>query len=180
MVSNSLTRREVSIRLMSILSAIGFLGKAKAVSPETSSTGDDGISRTCECIHQEVVIKASRARLYQALTDGKQFGRVTDLVMPGSGASAFISPDVGGAFSIFRGVITGRHIEMIPSERLVQAWRVKEWVEGIYSIVRFQLSDQDSDTKLVFDHTGFPQGKAEHLASGWKEHYWAPLQKYLS
>src|SRR5260370_25116137 len=110
MVSNSLTRREVSIRLMSILSAIGFLGKAKAVSPETSSTGDDGISRTCECIHQEVVIKASRARLYQALTDGKQFGRVTDLVMPGSGASAFISPDLGAAFSIFRGVVPGDHL----------------------------------------------------------------------
>src|SRR5260370_20621672 len=100
MVSNSLTRREVSIRLMSILSAIGFLGKAKAVSPETSSTGDDGISRTCECIHQEVVIKASRARLYQALTHGQQFRRVPDLAMPSSGASALLRPDLCGACSI--------------------------------------------------------------------------------
>jgi predicted TIM-barrel fold metal-dependent hydrolase len=45
--------------------------------------------------------------------------------------------------------------------------------------VRFQLNDANSDTKLVFDHTGFPQGKAESLAAGWKSHDWESLQKYL-
>jgi hypothetical protein len=29
-------------------------------------------------------------------------------------------------------------------------------------------------------YTGFPKGEAEHLASGWQEHYWDPLAKYLS
>lgn len=178
MVSNSLTRREVSVGLMSMLSWVGFVGKTNA-NGGSATPEPDGISRNCECIHQEVVIKSSRARVYQALTDAKQFGKVTDLVMPGSAASTTISPDVGGTFSIFSGHITGRHIEMIPNERLVQAWRVKDWTEGVYSIVRFQLSEQGSETKLVFDHTGFPQGRAEHLASGWKEHYWEPLQKYL-
>ena len=179
MASNSLTRREVSMGLVSILPVVGFVAKAEAVS-QGASAAEDGVSRTCECIHQEVVIKASRARVYQTLTDAKQFGKVTDLVMPGSAASAAISPDVGGVFSLFNDHISGRHVEMIANERLVQAWRVKDWPPGVYSIVRFQLSDQGSDTKLVFDHTGFPQGKAEHLASGWKEHYWVPLQKYLS
>jgi len=35
-------------------------------------------------------------------------------------------------------------------------------------------------TKIIFDHTGFPQGKGEHLADGWKANYWEPLEKYLS
>jgi activator of HSP90 ATPase len=177
MTPNVVTRRELSLRLLSILSAMGFVTRASALTATTSSPSSNEISRTCECIHQEVVIKASRARVYQALTDAKQFSKVTDFSIPG--ASTAISPDVGGAFSIFGGVISGRHIEMVPNERLVQAWRAAEWAPGVYSIAKFQLNESGADTKLVLDHTGFPQGKAESLAEGWKSHYWEPLQKYL-
>ena len=177
MTSHFLTRREVSVRLVSMLSVMGFFGKAEAMTGGVPFSETDGISRTCECIHQEVVIKASRARVYQALTDAKQFSKVTDFTIPG--ASTTIGPEVGGAFSLFGGAITGRHIEMVPNERLVQAWREKNWDPGVYSLVKFQLNDQGSDTKLVFDHTGIPQGHADHLAPGWKSHYWEPLQKFL-
>jgi activator of HSP90 ATPase len=95
------------------------------------------------------------------------------------GATAKISSDAGGPFSIFGGVITGRHIELVPYELIVQAWREKDWPRGLYSVVRFQLDEQGSDTKLDFDHTGFPPGAASHLAPGWWSHYWEPLQKYL-
>src|SRR5258708_6813256 len=178
MTANFITRREASIRLVSILSTVSFAGKAGAMTGGISFAENNEISRTCECIHQEVVFKASRQRVYQALTDAKQFGKVTDLIMPG--ASTTISQDVGGAFSLFGGVITGRHIEMVTNERLVQAWREKNWDPGIYSLVKFQLNDQGSDTKLVFDHTGIPQGHANHLAPGWKSHYWDPMQKCLA
>jgi uncharacterized protein YndB with AHSA1/START domain len=157
---------------------LGFGGNAKALTGEVPLSEDDGISRACECIHQEVVLKASRARVYQALTDAKQFSKVTEFVMPG--AATTISADVGGGFSLFGGVITGRHIELVPGERLVQAWREKNWDAGIYSLVRFQLNEQGSDTRLVFDQTAIPQGHAGHLAPGWKTHYWEPLQKYLA
>jgi activator of HSP90 ATPase len=81
---------------------------------------------------------------------------------------------------MFGGIILGRHIELVPHERIVQAWREKDWTAGVYSIVRFQLAEQGAQTKLVFDHTGFPQGAAEHLAPGWWSHYWEPLRKYIS
>jgi activator of HSP90 ATPase len=178
MTSLLLSRREVSRHLVSLLSVMGLVGKAGALTAGVPTFEDDGISRTCECIHQEVMIKATPARVYQALTDAKQFSKVTDLVLPG--AATTISPEVGGAFSMFGGVITGRHIEMVPAERLVQAWREKNWDPGIYSLVRFQFDGQGTDTKLVFDHTGIPQGHAGHLAPGWKSHYWEPLQKYLA
>jgi activator of HSP90 ATPase len=87
---------------------------------------------------------------------------------------------VGGTFSIFGGHIVGRHLELLPDERLVQAWRVPDWKPGIFSIARFQLNKQGSGTRLVFDHTGFPQGLGQHLADGWKANYWEPLQKYLA
>ena len=33
---------------------------------------------------------------------------------------------------------------------------------------------------VLFDHTGFPNDEAASLASGWQEHYWAPLSKVLA
>jgi len=51
---------------------------------------------------------------------------------------------------------------------------------GVYSIAKFELVEHGSGSKIVFDHTGFPKGAAEGLASGWKAHYWEPLAKVLA
>ena len=175
MKRNGQTRRDFSMHLAAMLPSIGMAGNALGLA--SAQVDRNGISHTCESIHQEVVFKATRKRVYEALTQEKQFRQVTDFVM--KGASAEISPDVGGAFVIFGGMILGRHIELVPHERIAQAWREKDWDPGLYSIVRFQLNEQGAETKLVFDHTGFPVGAASHLAPGWWSHYWEPLQKYL-
>jgi activator of HSP90 ATPase len=146
-----------------------------------------GISRTAEAIHQEVSFTSNRKRVYEALTETNRFDRVVQLsgVMQSAGlakmkAPTEISDQAGGAFSAFGGYITGRQIELVPSQLIVQAWRAGSWEKGVYSIARFALVEQGGGTNLQFDHTGFPVGQAEHLAAGWKEHYWEPLQKYLS
>jgi hypothetical protein len=33
---------------------------------------------------------------------------------------------------------------------------------------------------MIFDHTGFPAGDYDSLDSGWHEHYWEPLKKFLA
>jgi activator of HSP90 ATPase len=70
-------------------------------------------------------------------------------------------------------------VELVPNLRIVEAWRAGRWDPGIYSIARFELVDDGSGTRIIFDHTGFPRKEAEALASGWKAHYWEPLQKLL-
>jgi activator of HSP90 ATPase len=100
--------------------------------------------------------------------------------MPPGVAPTEINPAVGGAFTLFGGHIVGRHIELVAHERLVQAWRVVDWAPGIYSIAKFILVEQGPGTKLIFDHTSFPNGQAEHLAAGWSENYWEPLAKLLA
>jgi len=91
-----------------------------------------------------------------------------------------ISREAGGTFILFGGIIVGRHIELVPDPRIVQAWRVAYWDPGVYSIAKFELAEQGAGTKIIFDHTGFPQGQAEHLVAGWKAHYWEPLEKFLA
>jgi uncharacterized protein YndB with AHSA1/START domain len=174
------TRRQV---IAGAAFAFGGLGMGPAMG---WAAGEDEISRTAEAIHQEPVFKASRKRLYEALTDAKQFDKVIQM----SGAMktgmvkapnpAEISRETGGAFAIFGGYIFGWQLELVPNERIVQAWRVGSWEPGIYSIARFELVEQGSGTKIVFDHMAFPKGDGEHLAAGWKMNYWEPMEKLLA
>lgn len=180
MASTCFNRRDFSLGLAAFCSAVGFAGRASAM---PADKGTEVISHTAEAIHQEVTFKASRKRLYDALTDVKQFDQVVRLSSAGmslGNAPTAISKDAGGNFLLFGGHIIGRHLELSPGERLVQAWRVVSWNPGIYSIVKFELSEQDGGAKLIFDHTGFPEGQGQHLADGWRANYWQPLEKYFA
>ena len=81
---------------------------------------------------------------------------------------------------MFGGLIVGRNVESVPKERIVQAWRPAAWDPGVYSLVKFELKEEGSQTKIVLDHTGFPEGNFRHLDYGWHAHYWEPLKKYLA
>jgi activator of HSP90 ATPase len=177
---NTPTRRQVISWVSTAFGGL-FLGSTAAW-----AEAEEEISRTAEAIHQEPVFKESRKRVYEALTDTKQFNRVMLLsaamksgMAPGAKPTE-ISREAGGTFSVFGGYIMGRQIELMPNERIVQAWRTASWEPGDYSIARFELVEQGAGTKIVFDHTGFPKGKAEHLAAGWKSNYWEPLEKFLT
>jgi activator of HSP90 ATPase len=122
-------------------------------------------------IHQEVSLTAAPERIYRALVDSREFAELTGAPATGDGAE-------GAAFSAFGGHITGRHIELLPGKRVVQAWRAKAWPEGLYSIARFELQADGKGTKLVFDHDGFPEAMREHLATGWQTNYWDKLAKH--
>jgi len=123
-------------------------------------------------IHQEIDFNTSPQLLYEALLDANQFTAF-------SGRPAEINREVGGAFSLFGGHIIGRNVELLPNHRIVQAWRVVTWPEGVYSIAKFELKPNGSGTRLVFDHIGFPEGLHDHLAEGWESNYWMLLKKYF-
>jgi uncharacterized protein YndB with AHSA1/START domain len=124
-------------------------------------------------IHQEVTFETTPARLYEALMDSAQHAAFT-------GGPAQISPEVGGTFTCHGGHIEGRHIELVPNERIVQAWRPANWPQGVYSVVRFELKAEGKKTRVTLTHTGLPAEGSAHISEGWKTHYWEPLAKYLA
>jgi len=124
-------------------------------------------------IHQEVTFATSPAKVYEALVNLKRFSEVTGA--PASGDST-----EGGAFSAFGGHVTGRYVELVRDQRVVQAWRAKTWPEGVYSIVRFELKTEGAGTKLVFDHDGFPADMADHLSKGWHSSYWENIANHVT
>jgi activator of HSP90 ATPase len=129
---------------------------------------------TVKAIHHELEFPSSPQQIYETLLDSKKFTALS------GGRAAEIHREVGGSFSLFAGHIVGRNLELIPARRIVQAWRVVPWPEGVYSIAKFELQNQGARTKVIFDHTGFPTDLAEHLESGWQENYWKALRSYLT
>jgi activator of HSP90 ATPase len=154
-MNESFTRRRLGL----VLGSVGIL-KAQSQKPGTT-------------IHFEVDYKTTPDRIYRVFLDAKQFKACT-------GLPAEIDPHAGGAFKLFDGQVEGRHVELIPNQRIVQAWRPASWPGGVYSIARFEFTPRGADTRIIFDHVGFSEDKQQHLASGWEEHYWAPLHKYLN
>ena len=164
------TRRAFATQLAA-LAPLTLLGRFRLAA---AGAQDPTISRTAEAIHQEVPFAAPPQRVYEALLDDKQFARVT------GGQATAIDRTAGGAFSLFGARIKGRNVELVPNQRVVQAWRSEGWEPGLYSIVRFELKVEGAGTRLVFDHTGFPVGQADHLVDGWKTNYWDPLAHFLA
>jgi len=156
-----------------------------AVQPSAASAANEnGLSHSAEAIHQEVSFSSSPKRIYEALMSAEQFQRVILLSAARTQVDvttkpAEISREPGGTFVIFGAYIAGRHIELVPNQRIVQAWHEKEWEPGVYSVARFELHEAGTGTKLIFDHTGFPAGAGEHLSIGWKINYWEPLAKFF-
>jgi activator of HSP90 ATPase len=146
---------------------------AQAQQPTMKEKPSAGADKSRTYLHQEVDLRASRQRIYEALMDSKQFAAF-------SGFPAEIDPKAGGAFTMFGGLITGRNVELIANQRIVQAWRPSSWDAGVYSIVRFELKEHAPGSRIILDHTGFPEGEFGGLDSGWHERYWEPMKKYFA
>jgi activator of HSP90 ATPase len=125
-------------------------------------------------IHQEITINADPRSVYEVLTNANKFSQMT------GGRSAEISPEAGGAVSLFGGAISARNVELVPDTRVVQAWRSNDWPEGVYSVVRFELAASGDKTRLTFDQAGHPDAAAEMLQGGWHQMYWEPMNAMLA
>ena len=127
-----------------------------------------------EHIHLEVTIPAARPeQVYELLTNGAMFGDATG--QPGKGGGA-----PGAYFSLFDGWLEGRQVELVPNERISQAWRFADWEPGVFSMVRFTLADENGATKMVVDQDGVPDDVHEHVRTNWRGFYFEPFVKHFA
>jgi activator of HSP90 ATPase len=125
-------------------------------------------------IHEEFVYDAPADRIFDILTDGAQFSAMS------GGAPGNLGATAGDEFSCFGGMIHGRNVEVAQGKLPVQAWRAKNWSEGVYSMVRFERQSEGPKTRVVLDLTGLPEGQGEHLEENWHTNYWTPLGALLA
>ena len=125
-------------------------------------------------IQQTTTFQATAAEIYELLTDSTKFSDMT------GGAPADLDASEGGEISMFGGAITGRTIEAVRNQRLVQAWRAQPWPAGLYSVVKVEIEADGDSATVSLDHAGFPEDQGEHLAQGWHDNYWDNIRAATS
>ncbi|MGA2017955.1 MAG: SRPBCC domain-containing protein [Opitutaceae bacterium] len=124
-------------------------------------------------IRHNVTVGADPKAVYAALIDERRHARFT-------GAPATISRKVGGSFTCYGGHLTGINLELVPSKRIVQAWRAKGRPAGVHSIVSFALSRKAGGrTRIAFTHLGVPASEFKDINKGWRTFYRRPLKALL-
>jgi uncharacterized protein YndB with AHSA1/START domain len=124
-------------------------------------------------IRQVVTFKSSPHQVYEALMDSKKHTTFT-------GDAASISREVGGSIQAGDGYISGTNLELVPDQKIVQAWRGNDFPEGVMSRATFTLKAVDGGTRLTFTHSGVPEELLDSIKDGWVEFYWQPLAAWLA
>jgi uncharacterized protein YndB with AHSA1/START domain len=120
------------------------------------------------------VIPASPAEIYRAWLDSIAHSEMT-------GGEATMSDEVGADMSAWDGYITGRNLELVPGERIVQSWRTTEFDDEFEdSIVTILLQETEDGTLLTLEHSNVPDEHKSYEEGGWQSNYFEPMIVYFS
>ena len=127
----------------------------------------------CKTLKLKVHFDAPPETIYGMLADSKKRTAVT-------GRKAEISTKVGGAFSADGGRVRGINVDLVPGKRIVQAWRRRDFPEGVFSMAAFVLTPTaKGGTELVLTHRGVPKALLDSTEADWRNLYWAPMKASL-
>ncbi|HXX03255.1 MAG TPA: SRPBCC domain-containing protein [Xanthobacteraceae bacterium] len=117
---------------------------------------------------------ASTQEIYETWLDSLGHSEMT-------GGEATMSDEVGAEVSAWDGYITGRNLELIPGERIVQSWRTSEFGdEHEDSIITVLLQEIDDGTLLTLEHKNVPDEQRSYEESGWQSNYFEPMAAYFA
>ena len=119
-------------------------------------------------------VPASAQEIYEAWLDSLAHTEMT-------GSEAVMSDEVGAEVAAWDGYISGRNLELVPGERIVQSWRTTEFDdEHEDSIVTLTLEEVEDGTLLTLVHSQVPEGQTSYQEGGWEEHYFEPMKAYFA
>ena len=118
-------------------------------------------------------IPASAQEIYDAWLDSLAHCEMT-------GGEADMSDEIAAEVSAWDGYITGRNLELIPGERIVQSWRTTQFAdEHEDSIITLTFEEADDGTLMTLAHSNVPDEQTSYELGGWQEYYFDPMRKYF-
>jgi uncharacterized protein YndB with AHSA1/START domain len=120
------------------------------------------------------VIPASPKAIYAAWLDSRGHSDMT-------GGKAEASPRIGDGFTAWDGYISGKTLELVPGERIVQSWRTTRFTgDQPDSRITVTLTPIAGGTRLTLTHENVPDDHTGYEDGGWQEHYFEPMKKYFA
>jgi activator of HSP90 ATPase len=121
-------------------------------------------------IQKSFFIKSSREEIFNAMTNPLSLELWT-------GYPAVMEPKPGTEFSLWEGDITGKNLEIVHGEKIVQEWFFNDPMNS--SIVTIELEDEKNGTRIHLLHTNIPDAAFNNINYGWKEYFFGALKKYI-
>jgi uncharacterized protein YndB with AHSA1/START domain len=119
------------------------------------------------------LIPASPKHIYDTWLDSRGHSAMT-------GGKATQSAKVGAAVTAWDDYITGKNLHLEPGQRIVQTWRTTQFTDAHGdSIVTVTLAKVPGGTRLTLNHANVPDDQTSYEESGWKDHYFTPMQRYF-
>jgi len=81
---------------------------------------------------------------------------------------AEISAQVGGAFRIRGGAVSGTQVKLVPGERIVQKWRMDSYPEGLYTDVAITIHQREEQVVLELVQRGVPEAQMRDTEHAWR------------
>jgi uncharacterized protein YndB with AHSA1/START domain len=119
-------------------------------------------------------IPATPEEIYEAWLDSIGHSEMT-------GGEATMSDKVGADVTAWDGYISGRNLELIPGERIVQSWRTTRFADAEEdSVVTVVLREIEEGTLLTLEHSNVPDDHKSYEEGGWQSNYFEPMVAYFT
>jgi len=120
------------------------------------------------------LIPATPQEIYEAWLDSVAHSEMT-------GGEAAMSDELGAEVSAWNGYISGRNLELVPGERIVQSWRTSKFDdEHEDSIVTITFEPAGEATLMTVIHSNVPDAHRSYEEGGWESNYFEPMKVYFA
>lgn len=86
-----------------------------------------------------------------------------------SGYPAIMQEEPGSEFSLWEGDITGKNLEFIENEKVVQEWYFGD--QNDKSIVTISIKPVKDESEVSVEQNNIPDEEFAGIAEGWREYY---------
>ena len=119
-------------------------------------------------------IPASAEAIYDAWLDSESHAAMT------AADSAIANKEVGAIHQAHGNYISGKNLELVANEKIVQSWRTTEFsADEEDSLIEVTFEQNDGNTTVTLKHSQLPDNGG-HYEQGWKDHYFIPMEAYFS
>ena len=124
-------------------------------------------------IRQSVQFNAVPGSLFDAYLDSRKHSAIV-------GSKVSISKAVGGKFTAFNGMLSGKNLLIVRKKLVIQSWRSQKWKKSDPdSILILMFSKTGRGARIDLVHVNVPKHDLRGVTRGWRRYYWKPWLKYL-
>jgi len=125
-----------------------------------------------EKLELKEIFDAEPSEIYEAWLDSELHGKMT-------GGEANCGIQIGDSFTTWDGYISGKNIQLLENQKIIQSWRTSEFLENDEdSLLTIELKKIPQGTEISLIHTNIPSGQTQY-EKGWMDHYFTPMKSFF-